>query len=280
MYRLSEPVIAELSDRGSRKRSAILDDAEQKAERAFHHLCESYAPDVVGVWDGRRIHYPLFDSIPSPPPFAELMREAKWDQFGPLARVESEARNLTAKMDADRHQQLAYAGVLTFDDRYRSERDRLIELARTISGTLSWPLYASTCDEAVLSANASAPTDVATFFDELARFLRKYNLAGLVTWDLPLPQGPLEGVMLNLARHLLGPNEPVNKVPTYYDIPSNVNVRAEIQKQQRREARQRGIQGRHPVSDPCPLEVTTPARWRRHSACGFLSRPPEAGMAR
>src|SRR5262249_39924817 len=95
---------------------------------------------------------------------------------------------------------------------------------------------------------------VAQFINDLGAFLRKWQLMQLSTWDLPVPQGPLNSVTLALAAHLLGPDQLVNTVPTYYDIPSGTDVRSDIRSMQREDARSAVIDPAHPVSDIGPRD--------------------------
>jgi hypothetical protein len=74
-------------------------------------------------------------------------------------------------------------------------------------------------------------------------------VAQLITWDLPQPQGPLTSIPVGTARHLLGPDQVVSALPTYYDTPSKVNIREEIRDMQRAAASALGHQTEHPLAD-------------------------------
>jgi len=79
--------------------------------------------------------------------------------------------------------------------------------------------------------------------------MRKWYLARLASWDLPLVQGPLEQAPLGLARHVLGPDDTGVFFPGYFDIPSGQDVRAEIRERQEAAAREVAIGVEFPLTD-------------------------------
>jgi hypothetical protein len=253
VYHLPKEIIDELSPKEGNRKRTVLSAEEAAAERAFLVLCQRAGHNAVGVWGDRQVRYPLFDSVPNPPLSEEFIHAAKWDI--PLGCIEAEATDAIGKMDADRHQQLGYVGALTFDENYQNERKQLIESARTFAASLIWPLVASSCEQKSIALRQSAlavspkPAEVAKFFGELRMFLRKRRLAAIITWDLPLPQGPLASASTDQARHLLGPDQVVTVIPSYYDIPSSSDLRAEAREQQRRAAHLDGIRPEHPLTD-------------------------------
>src|SRR5262249_14550844 len=124
-----------------------------------------------------------------------------------------------------------------------------------------WPLRANTHDGQPLPLRAEEaaclkrlPDLVAQFLNDMGAFLRKWGLMQLSTWDLPVPQGILEGLPLGLTTHLLGPNQAVTTVPPYYDVPSATDVRAKIRSMQKQEARSAGISSTHPISNIGPRD--------------------------
>jgi hypothetical protein len=266
VYAVPETVIDELV-RGTkgvgkqiRGRRPLLSPEKAEAERAFLAACLAYAPDTVGVWDGRPVQYPLFRKTASPRISEQLIRQMKWDEYVPIKSVNSGLEQLAEKADAVRRQQLGYAGAVTFDADYQAERTRLMGRWRLLPVPPPLPIWANTHDREPMveapgaGATEALSTDVAGFLNEAGAFLRKWQLASLVTWDLPLPQGPLESIPLGLARHLLGPGQIVNAYPTWYDIPSATNVRDEIRDQQRFAAEQAGVGTEHPLTHLSPRD--------------------------
>jgi hypothetical protein len=279
---LPKEVIAELTKskpafgRLIKAKHSLLVPEEVEAENAFAKVCQDHGDDVVGVWDGRPIHYPLFVHTPLPLLSQELMHAAKWDQLVTPNDicVSASAEKAIEKADPDRHQQLGYAGKLTFDADYQHERNRLIEAWRTLPVSLPWPYYATTCErvsspQCTDAGTASLTPAAVAFAGELGTFLRKWQLAGLVTWDLPLPQGRLEGISLNLAAHLLGSAATVNTIPTYHDIAADADLRREIREQQASSAAYAGIGAIHPVTDIAPRQGH-PSMWDTAFRLWFL----------
>ena len=237
-----------------RARKSLLSTQEGTAEHAFLAVCEGHAPDVVGVWNGCPIHYAPFARAAIPQVPQEVMRKLKWDAFGPLDTFNASGPEAAKKSDVVRHQQVGYAGSLTFDRNYQAEKAALRERWASLAQLLPWPLRANTHEQspvpgAAVAAALALPEEAARFVEGMGQFLRKWKLAQMVTWDLPLPQGPLAGVPLGLARHVLGPEQIVDAYPTYYDIPSNTPVREDIRDQQRLAAKRAGIGTEHPLTD-------------------------------
>jgi hypothetical protein len=238
----------------------LLNGDEVDAELAFLDLCQGYGGDSVGVWDGVPILYPLLDKADVRSVPEQLLTQMKWDQIAPLNSIQCNLENLAEKTEVVRRQQLAYAGFLTFDVSYRLAREQLMTRWRSLSVTLPWPMQANTHDQEAMpivkrsgTGLALAP-EIAVFLKDMGSFLRKHRLNSLVTWDLPLPQGPLDSIPLSLGRHLLGPEQIVNTYPSYYDIPSSMNVRAEIREQQRTAAKQTGVLAEHPLTNLSPRD--------------------------
>src|SRR5262249_4594819 len=97
--------------RERRGQKPLLNDTEAAAEKEFVALCREYAPDVVGVWDGRPVHYPPFAQ---PPAFVsrDLFERLGWGHDNDLARVNADLSMTKGRTDLLRHQQLGYAGWL------------------------------------------------------------------------------------------------------------------------------------------------------------------------
>src|SRR5262249_48658678 len=98
------------------------------------------------------------------------------------------------------------------------------------------------------------PAAAVQFLDEAGAFLRKWQLSELVTWDLPLPQGPLSEIPLGVAAQLLGPDHVAFTHPSYYDIPSGTDLRGQVRDQQARVACDAGIGKDHPLTDIGPRD--------------------------
>src|SRR5262249_18605150 len=160
------------------------------------------------------------------------------------------------KADNARHQQLAYAGWLTFNKQYQDEKRSLRSRWSSLSLPLPWSISANTVDreplpvarDEVIPSNL-LPAAEEAFLQAFTRFLRKWNVAKLVPWDLPLVRGPLESIPTGLARQLLGPDQVASFSPPYFDIPSRQNVREDVREQQASAARSAGIGNDFPLTD-------------------------------
>jgi hypothetical protein len=64
----------------------------------------------------------------------------------------------------------------------------------------------------------------------------------------------MEQIPLGLAISTLGPDYRVDTIPTYYDIPSNIDVRKVIRRRQGQAAADDGIEQAHPVTDTSPRD--------------------------
>lgn len=262
VYSLPEPVTEALAKyepairdkKGSRPKKALITGGDADAERAFHQACREYAPDTVGVWMGTPIRYPALAPANIAP---ELSPEVAvlFSQINDTspAQIKSTLAAIKSKLEADRHQTLGCVGRLNFDLQYREELDALKQMWTCLSPSPPLPVGSAP----LLGPKIPVPMgvevsrcslEVTAFYDAYGRFIKKWWLASLVTWDLPLLQGPLP-VHAGAVSHLRGSDAPVYCYPSYYDIPSDEDVRKGIRQRQRREGREAGIKMEFPVTD-------------------------------
>ena len=239
-----------------RDRRAVITPEEADAEHAFRACCAGFSLSAVGVWQDRPVVYGLLASAPLPTVSEELLRRLGWGEAGSATSVPAAVEAVTHKADGARHQQLGYVGWLTCDATYRDELGSLRGQWSSLAAKPPWPLSASTADQPPVAVRAG-PNDpasrvsleTAAFLEAATRFLRKWNIIHLVTWELPVPQGPLEGVPAELARQILGPSSAVSFVPGYHDVPSAQDVREELRELQRSSAKRSGVDEEMPLSD-------------------------------
>ncbi len=79
----------------------------------------------------------------------------------------------------------------------------------------------------------------------------RWSLTGLATWDLPLPQGPLESLPAALVARLRGPDAIVDHTPMFFDIPSDWDLREQVRDRQAIDGQLQGISG-FPVTNTSP----------------------------
>ena len=94
--------------------------------------------------------------------------------------------------------------------------------------------------------------ETAQLAEDLSTFLAKWQLARLVTWELPEPQGPIIGPPSVLPS--LTPNQVVTSIPTFFDIGSSSTFRDLVVENQRALARSLGIHAEHPVRGIAPSQ--------------------------
>jgi hypothetical protein len=167
-----------------------------------------------------------------------------------------ELRELLGRTQGIQHQISGYAGRLTFDEQYRREKADLQRRWWGLPDRPPLPLESNVADRPGIPVASIEPyrpflpdPDVERFLIDFGRFMRRWGLCRMVTWDLPLAQGPAEEVPLGLATSLLGPDHPVDVIPSYYDIPSDFDLRESIRGRQREAAADDGITLEHPVTD-------------------------------
>src|SRR5262249_15430815 len=122
---------------------------------------------------------------------------------------------------------------------------------------------------------------------QFAQFLRNWWLVELVTWDLPLVQGPLEFVPTGLTQHLLGPNAITSFVPAYYNIPCAQDVRAEVRLEQEQQGLAAGVGNEFPLTELSARDGQ-PSEWENAFRLWFLElaarqryeKPPRGLIAR
>jgi hypothetical protein len=261
-YTLPEPVVRHLADTTPaieshhRTRRAIITQDDVAFEQAFSAACEQSGHGTIGVWDGRPIRFDLlFPAPPLPFPSAELMARLGWDKFTSPGTIQREIRQLQQQTDRVRRRLLGYAGYLGFHEKYQAEKQALRARWLPLSGDLPFPLRANVHDRPPVVAPPGAvqegvrlPDEVGLFLDDMGRFQRKWQLREMVTWDLPLPQGPLGGLPIGVALPLLGPDQLVATSPAFYDPPSSEDEREATRNQQKQAARLAGLGGDFPLA--------------------------------
>jgi hypothetical protein len=185
----------------------------------------------------------------------DLARMAGWETESTWTALLSQLDEANKKAESARHQQLAYTGWLTFNPDYQREKRELFESWKTLDFEVSWPLISNIGDaEAVAMTTVDIgnvdklPKTAAAFVGEAAKFMRHWKISRMVTWDLPLTQGPLEHVPHGAAHHLLGPDQTTSSYPSHYDIPSKQNLRTETQTQQQIAGEDTGISRDFPLT--------------------------------
>ena len=111
------------------------------------------------------------------------------------------------------------AGRLISSKEFLNERDDLRRIAEGLDLGLVLPLERKLTD-VTNPDDGNLRERVEQFQKEKLRFLNRWALMQLTTWDLPVPQGPLEEMPLSTLVTLFGADAVVSNVyPEYFTIP-------------------------------------------------------------
>ncbi|MDR3633348.1 MAG: hypothetical protein P4L84_05885 [Isosphaeraceae bacterium] len=244
IYALPEMVINDLArsahssavTKGGPPAKTFISQDAAGAELDFLDLCRETSASCVAVLNGLPLEYPFLAAGMSP-------AAQSTDRFGcgfiklpgVLARPVAE---LTDYFVGDQHQMLDYAGQLNLNQRYgpyREQRGALLSQYEALLTPPGFPL-ALTSNQGLGGQGAprnrrprsKGGKEAAAFQRDVEEFLRRWNLLGLVSWDLPVPFPALKNIPLGLALNLLGPEHQVCTFPQYHDIPCSWDVRKMI----------------------------------------------------
>ncbi|MHC4198781.1 MAG: hypothetical protein ACYSU0_02240 [Planctomycetota bacterium] len=202
------------------KHDPILPQRDMQIETEFHELCRGFRADIVGVWDGLNIPHPLLGQRRD---LSQMFRDnpERWELLGwseehkaALRRGEFEERS-----DVVRRNLVRQAGRLISSKEFLNERDDLRRIAEGLDLGLVFPLERKLTD-VTNPDDGNLREQVEQFHEEKLRFLNRWALMQLTTWDLPAPQGPLEEMPLSTLVTLFGSDAVVSNVyPEYFTIP-------------------------------------------------------------
>jgi hypothetical protein len=266
VYALPREIIESLakaiepSDSDHRASKPLITGKDARAERAFLRVCQTF--QSLGVWDGKPIAYPLLTepAIPRVPPDSLIPDE--WLADGRSRReVKLLLEKLYRELGQHHQQMLGYVGRLTLNKQYRDERSAIRGRWASLPDRPSLPIDANVADRPPIPVVSIRPYRGRVLGDELAqvltdfgRFMRKWRINRMITWELPYPQGPMDQIPLGMAVLIQGPDHRVDTIPSYFDTPSSVDVRKEIRRRQRQAAAADGINQAHPVTDTSPRD--------------------------
>jgi hypothetical protein len=201
------------------------------------------------------VHYPPLGPPPPPVLSPALFQQLGWGQGTTLAGVNAALSEVLRRADQARRQLLGYAGWLTLNPDFQAEKATLKAQHAGLEVRPPLPLFAHTHDrQPVLVPPGEAgtvtvlPDETARFLDSAGRFLRKWQLMRLISWELPLAQGVLEQIPIGLAVQLLGPDHMAQVLPSYYNVPSETDLRESLRQQQRLAAREAEIAVEFPLA--------------------------------
>jgi hypothetical protein len=161
----------------------LLTAEDARAERAFTDLCRRYP--AVGCWQGWPVIYNLLQP-PLPLPDS-LLQQLGWTRQQQLA-----AQRLVAGSPERAQRLKGYAGWLLTEPAFVQETKELANRweALPADGRPGFPLRRPLTLPGAGATPALSPAGAA-FEQEVRRFLDRWGLTQLASWDLPEPQGPL-----------------------------------------------------------------------------------------
>ena len=258
-YTLPDSVVSALSTeteaRGNNRASRrLIAEADERAERSFRETCQAFSSDTIGVWRDQPVQFPWLIPAENNLGFNDQNVSTLTPSGSTKERTRAALRQCQANLAAIRHQLLGYVGFLNCDDQFISERDRLksqfeslpsdTPLPQSSAGLLSAPVASQLMPEYERMSDAHQ-----LFYSSLRELIQRWYLTGFATWDLPLPQGPLDNAPVNLISRIRGPQTRVNYVPAFLSVPSNANLREELTDRQRHEAQAAGVNSEFPRTD-------------------------------
>jgi len=260
VYLLPRPIIDGLATPrpdDHRRQRVFLSAEDANVETAFTTLCRSYSAGCVGVWLDRPIDFPLLNSVVEQPPVTiptDLIAEWSTIMNRPAGLLAHQAEDALDRLQQTNRQLLGYCGWLFDNQNFRHELAELRDLWRPSDsqGSAGLLLAPPSCEA---SGRRSGTRRLrgrrARFHEALDGMCGRWSLAGLATWDLPLPQGPLESLPAALVARLRGADAIVDHYPAFFDIPSDIDLREQVRDRQAIDGQLQGISG-FPVTTTSP----------------------------
>ncbi len=207
----------------------IMDDDDAKAEDAFDRLCHQHG--IEGVWDHQPIDYRFLNDGPLPLPtnLQELANDLGWE-----TKHLSQVRQAFSKTESIHWKLKGYVGWLMTEPSFREAVTLLSEHWSSLPASIrpAFPLGRVTAHGSVFSP------ELHEFHADLMKFLDDWQLVGLATWELPIPQGPLFANP-QLPTAIRNPIAGVSVfVPLYYPVTSGDELLQMMVAQQAQMARQ------------------------------------------
>jgi hypothetical protein len=260
LYCLPLPIIDGLGPPGPQDhvgRRVFLSAQDANAEAAFTAVCQSHSTGCVGVWLDRPIDFPLLNSAVEQPPVTiptDLIAEWATLTNRPAGLLDHQVQDALGRLQHTQRQLLGYCGWLRSNSDFEHELAGVRELwqpsdCRGSTNILLAPPQIEASNRR--SGTRRLRGRRARFHEALDGLCGKWFLAGLATWDLPLPQGPLESLPAALVARLRGPDAIVDHFPLFFDIPSDIDLREQVRDRQAIDGQLQGISG-FPVTNTSP----------------------------
>lgn len=232
VYALPQLAIAALARR-SRLARPLFDSRAAGAESTFTKFCEQSGS--VGWWSGLPVQFTVLDTVSTriPPNVLALLGWARFDTI---------IQDLFGRCDNIRERLRGMVGWLLTEPTFLMEVAEVRHLFEKIplSQRPWFPLGR------LLAAHERVPEGpLCAFGDALGQLLDRWELTGLASWDLPIPQGPLMPNLLPVGA-LAQPRGGVRMhVPTGFPLEVDDKLHTQIAQAQRRETMRAELDASH-----------------------------------
>ena len=212
----------------------ILDETAAEVEMAFTDVCEVLK--AIGYWNGRFIKAGYLVR-PDPLPGRRELVELKW-----TSHQISSAKRLVEATDSISSRLKGCMGWLVTDPDFIQARDKLASLWNTLDEMeRPFPIQRSVQFDSP-SQEAGKPGEApAEYQARLNAFLDRWGLTGMLTWDLPQPQGPMFPAQLPADAPAMHKHGLHLVLPIHYPLTGTDDLLQQIRHQQAQLARENGL---------------------------------------
>jgi hypothetical protein len=226
----AEPVYAipeELIDGLDNRRRRWLDAAELALERRFLRFCRG----CVGIFHGRFLQHRYLGQCQHQLVTEEHYRDLGWHHYLTFQRLQ-ESLNFGQNIEETvRQQQEAYLGWLITYPTFLTERNDLRVRWQAAVNQLGF-IPSNPVDLRVEQATSLLDTfnfDDDELVADFSAFYQRWQLTGLVTWDLPEPVGANLGAPASVGRFIGVENRPAVQLPPTVHLPSSNSLHDLVQ---------------------------------------------------
>ena len=235
VYRLPRQTIVSLT-RPPERRPPLLAETDCEVEMAFTQLCD--ASRAIGYWQSEFI-MAWYWVRPDPLPSATELRQLglNWTRAQIL-----QAQQLIDRTDSIAERIKGYAGWLVTDVTFIQARDDLASRWHALPPKeRPYPIQRSVQIDVAPEESRQTDRRLAAFQDDMNAFLDLWGLTGMLTWDLPGPQGPMLPANLPANAPAM-PRHGLHLVlPVHYPLTATDDLLSQIRQQQVALARELGI---------------------------------------
>lgn len=232
VYALPPSALNSLSRPLSGTMPAFLDGRAAEAESAFSAMC--MRQNAVGFRSDMPIQYLLFRCEPAQ---NDPHRSSAISPISPAL-----LKTFNELLEGARTIQKAFVGRLWCNPVFLEELGSIRTALKQCPGLdrVDYPLHRLMPAAATARGKNRASAMAVDNYKALARFLDRWSLMSLTTWDLPYPQGQLDSNPFPLDSPALPANGVRTYIPTYYPVDAG-RLRQSIESLQNVEARRVGM---------------------------------------